>query len=116
MIDEHIDEYGEDFELQEKIVTSSDWQGDVFDWTKEKDIIGVLKLASGKDIESLEKLSIQGTHKFYCKRNEITALDTSKRLKWDGKTYYITYIDPKMPNYCETVNHIKVFVEERENE
>jgi len=116
MINDHIDEYGKTVELQKKVVTSSNWQGDVFNWTKDKDVKGVLRMATGKEVESLEKRSIRATHKLYLKLGDISASDVGKRFVFATRRLYITYIDNKMPSYDETVNHIRVFVEERENE
>ena len=116
MINDHIDEYGQTIELQKKTVTSSNWQGDVFTWAKDKDVKGILILASGTEIESLQKRSIQATHKLYLKLGEVTASDIGKRFIFATRRFYITFIDNKMPSYDETVNHIRVFVEERENE
>ena len=116
MITEHIDQYGQLMELQKKTVTSSDWQGDVFGWAKDKDVKGLMKLASGQEMDMLQKLSVRATHRIYLKIGDVTDSDKGKRLVYASKRYYITYIDTKMPIYDDTVNHLRIFVEERENE
>lgn len=116
MVEEHIEEYGQDAELQQKIVSSTTWAGDTFSWEVEKELKIIIKLLSGKERESMEKLSVKSTHKAYIKKNELSELDYDKKIVINSKSYYIRYIEIKNSNYPALVNHDKIYLEYTENE
>lgn len=116
MVNEHIEQYGETVDLEYKEVSSTNWAGDSYSWTKEKEFKCIIKLLSGKERESMEKLSVKSTHKAYIKKNELNQFDYGKRIVINSKSYYIRYIDEKTPNYSALVNHDKIYLEYVENE
>ena len=114
MIDNLIERIGIDFELQKKIKTSQGWQGDTWTWEKVEDVRGALELASGKEVEYLQRLSVNATHILTLQFN--TNISVEDRLVNGDRIFQVQYINKDLGNYSRKVRHLELYLLEVEND